>query len=234
MIFDIRLPSITAPTDAGKIEEIRSYLFQTVKEINFALNSIDGVNPTEVESKEVDVNSLFAALKPMIIRSADILNTYYDIIKNRLDDYYVSKLDFATLQKDVSDIDDAIIKINESISGINNEIGVVENYVDKIKEWITFQDGYVEMQKPYTGTHKHSSVSGSIFTFTQSCADGLTPVVTSSATTGIPDGYTDCVGTIQKISGNTVIQITDLSTGSIATNIYSSGEWSGWKFLTPQ
>ena len=62
MIFDIRLPSITAPTDAGKIEEIRSYLFQTVKEINFALNSIDGVNHTEVESKELDGNSLFAVI----------------------------------------------------------------------------------------------------------------------------------------------------------------------------
>lgn len=199
MIFDIRLPSITAPTDAGKIEEIRSYLFQTVKEINFALNSIDGVNPTEVESKEVDGNSLFAVIKPLIIRSADIINAYYDIFKSRFDELYVSDVDLDFINKDID-------KLKEDVK--------------KLTEWMN--------------AHEQSEVAGSIITFASSCSDGMTSIVTNSSTTEMPDEYVDCMGFIQKASGHTLIQLTDLSTGNIATNVYSGVEWSGWKFLTPQ
>ena len=199
MIFDIRLPSITAPTDAGKIEEIRSYLFQTVKEINFALNSIDGVNPTEVESKELDGNSLFAVIKPLIIRSSDIINYYYDIYKRRFDELYVSYVD---------------------IENLTNDIEKLKEDVKKLNDWII--------------AHDQAEVVGSIITFASSCADGMTSIVTNSATTEMPTGYVDCMGFIHKASGHTLIQLTDLSTGNIATNVYSGVEWSGWKFLTPQ
>ena len=192
MIFDIRLPSITAPTDAGKIEEIRSYLFQTVKEINFALN------PTEVESKELDGNSLFAVIKPLIIRSSDIINYFYDIYKRRFDELYVSYVD---------------------IENLTNDIEKLKEDVKKLNDWII--------------AHDQAEVVGSIITFASSCADGMTSIVMNSATTEMPNGYVDCMGFIQKASGHTLIQLTDLSTGNIATNVYS-GVWSGWKFLTPQ
>lgn len=99
MSFILKLPSINAPDDAGKIEEIRRYLYTTVKEINWALNALDGSTPNGGSTAEVDGNSVFSVIKPLIMRNADIINTYYNIIKGRLDDVYASKQYIDNLSK---------------------------------------------------------------------------------------------------------------------------------------
>lgn len=90
MGYILRLPSINAPTDKEKIEQLRTYLYQTVKDIEFSLNALESnASPVMVQQRETDVNAIFAVMKPLIIRSTDILNAYYDVIKDRLDGFYV-------------------------------------------------------------------------------------------------------------------------------------------------
>lgn len=89
MGFILRLPSIDALTDREKIEQMRTYLYTTVKEIEYALNTLD-TTETKVVVSEVDAASIFATIKPMIIRSSDIINSYYEIMKARLSDLFLA------------------------------------------------------------------------------------------------------------------------------------------------
>ena len=77
----IRLPSITAPTDAGKIQQIRSYLYQLVDHLNWLFSGVDTSAQT-ASPQETDVFKLFAQLRPLLIRSAEILDAYREQMKN--------------------------------------------------------------------------------------------------------------------------------------------------------
>ena len=221
MSFILRLPSVTAPDNEGKIEQIRTYLYTIIKDINWALNSLDSTKNTEVQSQVVDGNTIFSVVKPLIIKSSDIIDAYYNIFKGRMDDEYASALEFNRLN------------VWFRIDDINNIFEIGRMVDGEFVSMMTFKEGNIDI-KPYKGTHKHSSVIGSIKYFSQNCDEGMTPIVTNSETLELPEGYVDCVGIIQKMSASTVIQITDAVTGSMATNILSNGVWSGWKHLIPE
>ena len=225
MGYILRLPSITAPTDTEKIEQIRRYLYSTIKEINWALNTLDSATPGTVEANEVSAGSTFSMIKPMIIKSGDIINAYYDVMKPRFDDIYVSKEHYGKLE--------AWIKIDDLSNPKTFEIGrmVGNEFVSLMK---FTEDGDVILKKPYTGTQKYLNVTGNITEYSKTCQDGMTPIYVNSEVTGIPEGYGDCVGTIHKSSEKTLIMITNFTTGNTATNVFTGGEWSGWKYTNPQ
>ena len=41
MSINLRLPNITDPTADGKIRQIQSYLYQTIEQLNWALNTLE-------------------------------------------------------------------------------------------------------------------------------------------------------------------------------------------------
>lgn len=92
MSFDIRLPNITASTEAGKLQQIQSYMYQLVGQLNWALNNIGGIGgtPTAKPGTEAstaskdDPISNFNSIKGLIIKSADIVKAYYEEIDNLL------------------------------------------------------------------------------------------------------------------------------------------------------
>ena len=63
--FDIKFPNVSAPTDRGKLEQIRSYLYQLAEQLNWILNSIceNGVNQGEKESKIQNNSELFLQIQ---------------------------------------------------------------------------------------------------------------------------------------------------------------------------
>ncbi len=108
MSINLRLPNITEPTADGKLRQIQSYLYQTVEQLNWALNALEtGTSgATVVQSKGATVGSSgdaqqdaaasFNELKALIIKSADIVNAYYEKINARLVGEYVAQSDFGT------------------------------------------------------------------------------------------------------------------------------------------
>lgn len=65
----LRYPTMNAPTQGGKVEQLRSYLYQLTDQLNWLLEDSAGRGDSqEKESTEV----LFARLKPMIMQSGDI------------------------------------------------------------------------------------------------------------------------------------------------------------------
>lgn len=220
MSLILRLPSITAQSDTEKIEQIRRYLYQTVKEINWALGSLDTTPVSEREYKEIDGESMFSVLKPLIIKSADIINNYYGIIKGRLDGIYAPKEELDKITSWLR-IGQNTLEIGEMIDG---------EFVSLMK----FMKNGVEIMKPFTGYHRHINVVGSIKELSEECEIGMIPVTTNQDTTELPEGFLDGIGFIHRTAENILIQITDLSTGNTATIIKSNGAWGDWKIAAMQ
>lgn len=98
-MIDIRLPNITATDPASQMSEVRSYLYQMVEQLNWALNTLDTGSVTANGNTAVISNSNgnagdgggamssevlenFGSLKSLIIKTAEAANS--EIV--RLDD----------------------------------------------------------------------------------------------------------------------------------------------------
>ena len=111
MSIDIRFPNITAPTEAGKLQQMQSYMHQLVEQLNWALNNIDitggGSNTSLVKTDSAapavqdDPISNFNSIKGLIIKSADIVNAYYEKIDSllKLSGDYTASSDFGTFKE---------------------------------------------------------------------------------------------------------------------------------------
>lgn len=108
-MYELRLPNITGTTEREQLSQVKSYLYGFVENLQWILNTIDtsvvSVNTAIQEEKpktttsvvaSADTKVSFDALKPLIIKSADIVNAYYDEISSRLEGLYVAESDFGT------------------------------------------------------------------------------------------------------------------------------------------
>lgn len=117
MSIDIRFPNITAPTEAGKLQQMQSYMHQLVEQLNWALNNIDitggGSNVSTAKpimattaTQEDDPISNFNSIKGLIIKSADIVKAYYEEIDNllKLSGDYTASSDFGTFREETQNL----------------------------------------------------------------------------------------------------------------------------------
>ena len=113
MGIDIRLPPIN-----GTDKEMRSYLFQLAQQLQLALNDINTSNVTVVTPTPKsfsatapnygtaltaeDGEATFASIKDLIIKSAEIVDAYYEQINKRLTSVYVAASDFGTFKEEIT------------------------------------------------------------------------------------------------------------------------------------
>lgn len=142
MSLELRLPNITANTDAGKLIQIQSYLYQTVQQLNYALGTIEAGTSGKVlytgkgtggggESGGLspdDAVVTFNSLKGLIIKSADIVNAYYDVISTRLEGLYVAQSDFGTYTEETAqDIEANSTSIQQLYTNMQEIVTDIEN-----------------------------------------------------------------------------------------------------------
>lgn len=109
MSIELRLPKITATSEREQLLQLKSYLYQLTEQLQIALNIanepngsaaqqvvIQATNTPTVAPPPVDAAVTFAALKPFIIKSADIVEAYYEEINKKLEGLYVAQSDFGT------------------------------------------------------------------------------------------------------------------------------------------
>ena len=163
MGFNIRIPNITASDPKEQIKQVHSYLFQVVEQLNWALNNIETTIdatkkvdniPTESNAQEDDSINTFNGIKGLIIKSADIVNAYYEEIDNllKLSGNYVAEASFPggsatfvqntnnTLNANSESITNFLTnqqQILSDIEVINNQIIDVNSY---IKSGLLFTD----------------------------------------------------------------------------------------------
>lgn len=149
MAIDIPRPNITATTEAGRLEQVRSYLYQMAEQLNYALNTVETKMETVVLETSRQVSSdptpeetlkNFSSIKALIIKSADIVDEYYEKISKRLEGMYVASGVFGEFREDTSATLEANSKsigvafenlqqINSAVEGIQNQYRDTKAYI---------------------------------------------------------------------------------------------------------
>jgi archaellum component FlaC len=169
MAFDFRLPNITGATEREQLVQIKSYLFTLVEQLQWAVNNIDTAptNSSATATGSVTKSSgssssnpqvAFSELKSLIIKSADIVNAYYEKIKSKLEGVYVAQSDFGTfkeqttqeiedtstevtraftnIQEIESNLQDAKSGIGSNLESISSELGQIDADIQGVKDGV--------------------------------------------------------------------------------------------------
>ncbi len=150
MSFDIRLPNMTAATPEGKLQQMQSYMYQLVQELNWALNTIETgsssqsvtgrAGATAAADKEKDAQASFNDIKALIIKSADIVTAYYDEMKEKFDGLYVAESDFGIYKEETSaEIEKnstGIIELYSNLQEIITDIETLEHTLIDVNAYI--------------------------------------------------------------------------------------------------
>lgn len=137
MAIDIRLPNINATSEVGQLTQIRSYLYQFAEQMRWALNTIDSGNNSSVVDNSTgrtyetaepdDAESTFNSIKSLIIKSADIVEAYYDKINARLEGLYVAQSDFGTyINETAQQIESTSQSIQQNYTDIQKILSDIE------------------------------------------------------------------------------------------------------------
>ena len=104
---DIRLPNISASADAStQMAQMRSYLYQMVEQLNWALSSLDSGGTASLPVQTVgqaepatsdETDQRMANLRDLIIKSAESVQTELDAMSST----YVARSDFGTYREDI-------------------------------------------------------------------------------------------------------------------------------------
>lgn len=164
MKIAIDLPNIPdTATEREQLKQVKSYLFQFVQQMQWALETVDqkpeqivyaGASgpaaPGQKPENEYSAMDQFSAIKAMIIKSADIVNAYYEKIENllSLSGKYVAQSDFGPggvaqyIEETKMNIHATSEYINQNFykkETIDNIDGRVQGLEDQIRE----QEGYI-------------------------------------------------------------------------------------------
>ena len=152
MSLDLRFPNITATTPEGQLNQMRSFLHQTIQQLNWAFKTIE--SGTSVSSataaksvsgggsgEETKAANTFNDIKALIIKSADIVNAYYEQISGRLEGEYVAKSTFGEYsQKTSQDIQ----ATSEDIKSIYTNIQKISSDLDGIEDSMIATSAYLK------------------------------------------------------------------------------------------
>lgn len=181
MAVDIRLPNINAKTEAE--QQIRSYLIQLAEQLNFALKNADTTNNTVIvnttpnslqpssQPSVVSPEATFNSIKALIIKSADIVNAYYEEIHKKLEGQYVAQSDFGTFKEETAQyitetstsIDRVFTNIQEittSTESLTLEIGGLNTSMSESFTSLSTQIGDVDSKVDESFTSLSTEIGG--------------------------------------------------------------------------
>lgn len=126
---DFRYPNITGTSEREQLNQFKGYLIQLVDQLNWAMNNISSSTPTAYSAQNVPASRLsasasqvsFNTLKPLIIKSAEIVDAYYEEINKRLVGLYVAQSDFGKFKEQtVQDIKSTSESVTQAFTSIQS------------------------------------------------------------------------------------------------------------------
>ena len=146
MSIDIPLPNINSATEQGQLSQMRSYLYQLVEQLNWALNTVqDGAVQTVVQpmtaptasgtaAAEQEAQDTFNSIKSLIIKSADIVNAYYETMRLRMDGEYVAESDFGVYRRTTAaELSATIDSVNQLYTDLQSVEETADGAYDSIR-----------------------------------------------------------------------------------------------------
>lgn len=151
MSVTIRLPNITAPTEAGRLQQMQSYMYQLVEQLNWALNTVESAQSGNTSTAVVyqqrepataqEAEDTFNSIKALIIKSADIVKAYEDTILTSFNGKYFADSDFGTYLEETSrDIEENSKGMTETYTNIQTITGRLEGVEDDVRT----TNGYIK------------------------------------------------------------------------------------------
>ena len=154
MGVDLRKPPQLAGSDHEQLKQLHSFVFQLVEQLEWALKNVDTSTNTVVvaptsksllsaSQPKASAEATFGSIKALIIKSADIVNAYYEEINQRLSSEYLAQSDFGTyFESNAHDIKAKYNKLEQDFTNIQQITTVTGDYVKKVKAHITL--GHVD------------------------------------------------------------------------------------------
>lgn len=144
MALDLRMPNITGVTEREQLAQIRSYLYQIVPQLQYALSNIDTMSSSgyvvqqvtkkgETSNAPVSAEASFNAIKSLIIKSADIVEAYYDKISSRMSSSYRALSEFGEY---VEKTEKLIIDTAEYSEDVYGKFKAIDEDLDGIPEMV--------------------------------------------------------------------------------------------------
>lgn len=137
MGLNLRYPNITGQDGASQLAQVKSYLYQLVGDLQFAISEMDTATSGAIALSQKTGSKLdevtkpkaaFDSIKSLIIKSADIVQAYYEEINKRLVGEYVAQSDFGTFsQQTVQDISETSTEIERLFTNIQEIITDIDN-----------------------------------------------------------------------------------------------------------
>lgn len=130
--MNIPLPQQLTGSEREQLQGMKTYLFQLAQELQFALGTVEKqiltVQDTAANadrevsrvSESQTPKAQFSALKALIIKSADIVEAYYEEINRRLSGQYLAISDFGTYRQETEQV------ITENSQGITRVFSDVQ------------------------------------------------------------------------------------------------------------
>ena len=109
--IDIRLPNINGSTEREQLQQLKSYLYQFAEQLKWAFNTLESGGASAAGNHAIVMSSTneaieaeknFNSIKALIIKSADIVDSYYEKMSKRLEGDYVAKSDFGEYSEKTS------------------------------------------------------------------------------------------------------------------------------------
>ena len=149
MTIDIRLPNITASTEAGKIQQMQSYMYQLVEQLNWALNTVqtaqEGSTSAVVYQQKQpatpqEAEDTFNSIKALIIKSADIVKAYEETILTNFNGEYFADSDFGTYLEQTSK---SIEENSKSVTETYTRVESIDSRVEGVEDEVRTTNAYI-------------------------------------------------------------------------------------------
>lgn len=140
---EIRLPNINGSSEKEQLTQIKSYLYQLTGQLNYALKQVNTelaktqevVFPTDTNgssaAKEKEELDRFIELKNLIIKSADTVQAFEEIVTQKLEGNYVATSEFGDYTKKT----DALLEeTSEKTTTTYTSVQAIEDKVNNLSE----------------------------------------------------------------------------------------------------
>ena len=160
---NLRLPNITSPTTEGQIKQVKDYLYQLTNQLNVALKSAEYIeqqkgysanesNANTAQTEAQKAEETFFTVKNLIIKSADIVNAYYEVINQRLKGEYVADSDYGMFKQDTEAfISQTSTNLTQQYSSIQAIESAVNNLNELRKDNCYIRTGWLDDEETIAG-----------------------------------------------------------------------------------
>ena len=150
--MSIPLPRQITGSGQEQLRQIQSYLFRLSQELELALGTVDKQLLTlrdtaaqtertvQAVSESQNPKAQFSSLKALIIKSADIVNAYYEEISRKLSGEYAAQSDFGAFRQEtrqeIRENSQEITRAFSNMQVIEDTLAELNGAVTQVNAWI--------------------------------------------------------------------------------------------------